>query len=205
MASYSNKINVTNEKIENTLLQLLDKMPFNKVSVNNICELAAINRSTFYRHYVDKYQVLDDIEQKILQQLRAISSSEFEQSTSVSDLAVNLEAIIQQMLAVVEANQSTLFLLLNQNGDANFQNQLKQVFVERMRDSWQRVNQHLKVDNHGIDTGLSIEFIVSADMTILNYAVNNPQISHQQITETFTKLLIKGPLNTLYQSVSTED
>ena len=205
MASYTNKIKQTNYVIQTALLDLLGTVSFNKVSVNQIGAKADINRSTFYRHYVDKYQVLDEIEQEIITQLGAIPRNEFEQSTSISDLALNLEVIIDQMLDIVQGYQNTLSLLLGENGDANFQNYLKQVFLTRMDGSWQKIHRHLKVDNHHIDRELSADFIVAANMSILYYAVKHPMVSHQQITETFTKLLIRGPLNTLYQSISTED
>ena len=39
---------------------------FETITVNDITSLTDINRSTFYRHYVDKYEVLEKIEDNIL-------------------------------------------------------------------------------------------------------------------------------------------
>lgn len=39
--------------------EALTKIPFSKLSVKHICEQAEVNRNTFYRHFDDKYQLLE--------------------------------------------------------------------------------------------------------------------------------------------------
>ena len=45
----------TEELIRNTFLELLAQKEFTDISVKEITEKARINRSTFYKHYEDKY------------------------------------------------------------------------------------------------------------------------------------------------------
>ena len=47
--------------IKAALIQLLNKKEFNAVKVSEICELADINRGTFYLNYLDKYDLLEKI------------------------------------------------------------------------------------------------------------------------------------------------
>lgn len=42
----------------NTLEDLLHKKPFQKISVNELCETAQVSRSAFYANFEDKYQLL---------------------------------------------------------------------------------------------------------------------------------------------------
>ena len=44
-----------------TLLKLMKHKNFDKIKISDICEEALINRSTFYAHYQDKYELLDDL------------------------------------------------------------------------------------------------------------------------------------------------
>ena len=44
-----------------TLLKLMKQKNFDKIKISDICEEALINRSTFYAHYQDKYELLDDL------------------------------------------------------------------------------------------------------------------------------------------------
>lgn len=49
---------VSRKLIWDSMFSLLEEKPFSSISVKDICERAHINRSTFYNHYVDKYELL---------------------------------------------------------------------------------------------------------------------------------------------------
>lgn len=51
----------TQQSIKNTFLKLLEEKSYPKITVTEICRLAEINRGTFYLHYYDTADVLDDI------------------------------------------------------------------------------------------------------------------------------------------------
>ena len=55
------RIRYTKQVIKDTLLQLLEKNHFAKITVTELCRRAEINRGTFYLHYYDMNDVLDDI------------------------------------------------------------------------------------------------------------------------------------------------
>ena len=50
----------TKKILFDTLLKIMKKKNFDKIKISDICEEALINRSTFYAHYSDKYELLDD-------------------------------------------------------------------------------------------------------------------------------------------------
>ena len=39
--------------LKRSLLKLLKEKPVNKITVKEVCELAQLNRATFYAHYSD--------------------------------------------------------------------------------------------------------------------------------------------------------
>lgn len=52
----------TELKIQLTLLELLESKDFSKITVREICTSSHINRSTFYSHYLDVYDLIDKTE-----------------------------------------------------------------------------------------------------------------------------------------------
>lgn len=48
----------TRKALAETLLALLERKSFQKITVNDICQNATVSRSTFYLHFEDKYQLL---------------------------------------------------------------------------------------------------------------------------------------------------
>ncbi|MGM9645139.1 MAG: TetR/AcrR family transcriptional regulator [Eubacteriales bacterium] len=47
--------------LKQSLIALLDTRPFDDLTVTEICKKADISRITFYAHYEDKYQLVEDI------------------------------------------------------------------------------------------------------------------------------------------------
>lgn len=45
----------TEQALRNALLELGNAKDFDSITINEICEKALVRRSTFYRHYEDKY------------------------------------------------------------------------------------------------------------------------------------------------------
>ena len=53
------------EKIEKTFLQLIQKKNIEDISVSTICELANLNRSTFYANYIDIYDLAIKVQENM--------------------------------------------------------------------------------------------------------------------------------------------
>jgi len=56
------RIEKTEKAIKNTFLELRSKKALEKISVKELCELACINKSTFYSHYEDIYALSETLE-----------------------------------------------------------------------------------------------------------------------------------------------
>lgn len=61
----------TEIRVTSVLLKLMQKYPFEKITVSMICKEANINRSTFYAHYLDLYDTLDQMSLRLLEMLYA--------------------------------------------------------------------------------------------------------------------------------------
>ncbi|GAF65583.1 putative transcriptional regulator [Bacillus sp. TS-2] len=64
----------TRQFIINSFTELLEKKDFNKIKISDITSGAMINRSTFYRHFLDKYDLLqkltkEDLMKNVIQEL----------------------------------------------------------------------------------------------------------------------------------------
>lgn len=55
----------TRSMIQSSFVKLLKEKPIDKITVKEICDSAQINRSTFYKHYRDIYDVQEKIEDEL--------------------------------------------------------------------------------------------------------------------------------------------
>lgn len=89
------RIQKTLEGIEQEFLALRAKTPLNKIKVNEICTNAIINKSTFYRHYVDIFDLSGKIEDKTLDMV-------MKNFSAIDCLFTNPEDFISGLLAAIQ-------------------------------------------------------------------------------------------------------
>lgn len=53
------------EKIERIFVELIQEKNLNEISVTDICKKANLNRSTFYANYLDVYDLVDKIKERL--------------------------------------------------------------------------------------------------------------------------------------------
>lgn len=61
----------TRHVIQESVLSLLENKAINNITVTEVCKLADINRTTFYRYFDDVYGCVDNIESEFLESLNS--------------------------------------------------------------------------------------------------------------------------------------
>ena len=65
----------TQNSIHEAFYKLRKELPLEKIRVNELCQMAQINKSTFYRHYLDVYDLSNALESEIIAAVKADFSS----------------------------------------------------------------------------------------------------------------------------------
>lgn len=76
----------TENNIKNTFIQLINEKDFGSITVQNILDRALINRSTFYKHYADKYDLAETIAQEFLDDFSSLVNIRFTNIKDFKDL-----------------------------------------------------------------------------------------------------------------------
>ncbi len=64
------RVRKTRNNIESAFISLLKEKDFHKITVQDILDRALINRSTFYKHYMDKYQLAEILCEEVFEILK---------------------------------------------------------------------------------------------------------------------------------------
>lgn len=80
--------------IRSSFIQLLEEKPFHRIRLKEVCALAGINRSTFYRYYADIYDWREQIEKECLEHAREVV--EQIDSTDLKTILVHILSEIQK-------------------------------------------------------------------------------------------------------------
>ncbi len=115
----------TKNKIKQTLIEMLHTQDLDKVTVQALCEKAAINRSTFYNHYESPIAVLNTIEFDFTAKLKEYLTSE----NCLDFNTDNLIPMITKTLEFLQGNKNICFLLKTPSSTSLFkQNVYREIF-----------------------------------------------------------------------------
>lgn len=108
------RVRITKQIIKDSFLQLLEKQPLNKISVVKVCENAQINRVTFYKHYLDVYDLYDKIIEEFISETAKLMESTFQK--------YGLERAIESVFKDTAERQNLYAILFSNNVDDTYRN-----------------------------------------------------------------------------------
>ena len=104
----------TKKILFDSLLKLMKKKNFEKIKISDICEESLINRSTFYAHYEDKYELLIDL----FEDQKKVLLKEFEDNENKIFSKEYLMELLNILIDHIDENRETYSAILanNRNG-----------------------------------------------------------------------------------------
>ena len=135
-------INHTKELLKKSLLELLEKKPLSKITIKELCNKVDINRTTYYRYYLDPYDQLEKIEDDIFSKM----------SSFIEDKKTNNEFDMIYSILTYINNEKYEFKVLLEKGDINFQEKCLSFIGKKLFQNLQR---------NDLDT--EIKYIYTAD------------------------------------------
>lgn len=106
------RVKYTKKVIKDTFITLLEEKDINKITVSEICKLADINRATFYRYYLDVYDLLDKIEEEFVNTLKSADDNMNNEYTVYSFAKPILSTFLEnkKLVKVLFSNKNYAFL-----------------------------------------------------------------------------------------------
>ena len=99
------RVRYTKEIIQTSFLALLEKKSLSKITVKEVCDQAQINRGTFYKHYQNCYDLMDEIKAAALVKFDTLLAT-----ATTSDAQLLLLIILRSL-----QNHKKLFTILSDN------------------------------------------------------------------------------------------
>ncbi|MDD4334148.1 MAG: TetR-like C-terminal domain-containing protein [Desulfotomaculaceae bacterium] len=121
------RIKYTKMVLRESFINLLEKKDISQISIKEICEDADINRSTFYAHYNDQYDLIEKIQNQLFENIE-MHLSAFTQN----DLPIVPVDMVEQIFECIQENARLCKLLLSERGDLNFQKRVLMLVYEKI-------------------------------------------------------------------------
>ncbi|HHO5212226.1 TPA: TetR/AcrR family transcriptional regulator [Staphylococcus aureus] len=181
---YKRKTVLTQRNIKNALVSLLENNKFDFITINQIVEEAEITKSTFYRYYDDKYELISEIEEEILEHIHK-ERQKIDENASEKNL-LDIE-MFKYLFETLEPYSNTIYRLLGYNGDSSFEMKLKNEISRRFIDIEQR--------NHisQVRADLVKEYVFVIMIKTLQYwSAHKDEVDIDEIALTIRDIQLKG-------------
>lgn len=154
------KIERSKARLRETLLNLVLEKDYNKISIQDICTRAKIGRSTFYNHYPDKNNLIEDtvaVYSKIAKDTAYHAFLDEDQM----DLHSNLLRDYQMTVQYSQIIQALLSIHLP---NADFENDLRDILCQKYR----KILKH-STSISPIPENLAVQLYSSNALTVTKY------------------------------------
>ncbi|MCJ0932447.1 TetR/AcrR family transcriptional regulator [Virgibacillus halodenitrificans] len=168
--------------LKDSLMKLLQNKQISAITVKEVCELADINRSTFYAHYADQFDLLEQIEEELIEDLNMyLSGYDFESEDESLQMT-------ERLIEYFGSKQDECQTLLNINEDSSFQTKVMDVAQHFLMKNWMEVS---RLD-HDMSEYIS-SFIISGSIQIMKVWLNNGMDkSSKEMAQLITNLVNQG-------------
>ena len=154
------RIRKTRKQLKDCLISLLKTKRIQDITVRELTEMADLNRGTFYLHYKDVFDLLEQTETELLGKLNSVIQKH--RAEELLDRPFN---IFHEVYTLVYENASLVEILLGENGDLNFLNRMKQIMRDKCLHDWMEV---FRTGNPAIFDAY-FSFIVSGCVGLVQY------------------------------------
>lgn len=122
-------------KFDKALLSLLEQKPFEYITISEICGKAGVNRSTFYLHYENTTDLLEETTQYILDEFLSYFTVETKSITSrfvdceLQDLMFVTPEYLTPYLNFIQDNRQVFRTAIKHMGTMNFDGVYQKMFI----------------------------------------------------------------------------
>lgn len=125
----------TKQAIKKTLIQQIEEVGFERVTVKNLALAANINRGTFYLHYTDKFEVMEDLQQELLNELEGYVKNVQPVEAFHTVKKGQLYQPFVEIFQCIKRHARVFSVFLGEQGSPIFINKMKKVFSNQLLNS----------------------------------------------------------------------
>lgn len=159
------RIRKTRAALKHSLTVLMKEKSVKDISVKELTSLADVNRGTFYLHYKDVFDLLEQSEDDLLQELH-----ETVNAFSPALLNEKPDRLFREIYELCLENADLVRILIGENGDIKFLNKLKKLMHDRL-DEWSKILRTKHPQARDFDAYFA--FLVGGCISLLQYWFQN--------------------------------
>ncbi len=182
------------DRITKELFRLLDHYPFSAITVKMLTEGAAVNRSTFYAHFTDKYDLMDKIVDDHMEKLteaiwiQGMVSPDYPSVEKVS-------RYFERLFVHIEQNEHFYRTMFLQGPIKTFISR----FLDTLKENYQRVFEAQPANEaRVVDQDLLLNYVIGGQLGLLiSWLRNNRPYSAAYMGDQLSRMIVFGTVESI--------
>ncbi|UXV32736.1 TetR/AcrR family transcriptional regulator [Mammaliicoccus sciuri] len=194
------RVRKSKRAIKQAFIQLLKENNLDRITIQQISDLADVNRGTFYLNYEDKYALLDEMENEQIEKIKGfVDIRKMDLSTKTSDRFIEdfANKIIKNVITHIEHNIEFYQVILNLERKSQIEEQLADIVRSNIK--------HLignKDNVFGIPENYYLSYVVGSMMSIIKYWVSDEnRVSVEELVNYVSTIASTGPLSIMKRMI----
>jgi AcrR family transcriptional regulator len=189
MKTIDPRVKKTRKYLRDALLSLIKEKGFEAITVRDLTEAAEINRATFYQHYHDKYDLLDQTIDEVLYSLGTyVAPKGIEDVTQKEGMI----PIFLRMFEFISENAFFFQVMMGENKISSFQHRLINMIHQFMMEKLEQL--YPDPANMKIPKEIFIHYISYANLGLISYWLESDmKYSVKFMAKQLSELMEKGP------------
>ncbi len=155
----------TKKNIRDAFLELRKKYSIEEIKVNTLCDKAMVNKTTFYNHYQDIYELSEELEEEVLE-------SFLNNFKDIDMMLTDANRFINGMHVVLEAENDMLRVV--------FKDKLDEL-IERIE---KRIHKYYAKEDQ-----MLISFLIGGSIHLMMKSKNKNEEVEQFLVDVITKIM----------------
>ncbi|MCJ1765330.1 TetR/AcrR family transcriptional regulator [Mammaliicoccus sciuri] len=194
------RVRKSKRAIKQAFIQLLKENNLDRITIQQISDLADVNRGTFYLNYEDKYALLDEMENEQIEKIKGfVDIRKMDLSTKTSDRFIEdfANKIIKNVITHIEHNMEFYQVILNLERKSQIEEQLADIVRSNIK--------HLignKDNVFGIPENYYLSYVVGSMMSMIKYWVSDEnRVSVEELVNYVSTIASTGPLSIMKRMI----
>lgn len=180
------RVKYTKQALKESLVEALGEKPIEKVTVKELCEIADVNRGTFYSHYSDQFDLYNELIYDLIDRSLKVTGPFMNANQKMHD---QLKTAVD-VFRFVRANADLIRILLDNFNifgtdryDDMFNKMVHKVYLDDIK---RQIPDERYVD-------MVYQFVITANITLIKYWLNTGmKESEEEMAVLAIKLTVKG-------------
>ncbi|WP_050614186.1 TetR/AcrR family transcriptional regulator [Bacillus testis] len=192
------RVTRTKRMLRKALTELMEEKAFDGITVSDLTDKADINRGTFYLHYRDKYDLLEQNEEEIILAIQRIQEANRICQADIQKLIDHKQAFpfVTKLYEYIQENAAFMKVILGPKGNAGFYAKFKEAMRKGMTDNLQaRIDQ----DKLVVPIDFISAYAISAQLGMIQHWLETGMQQTPKEVSLFVSRLVSNDPNMLFK------